>query len=113
MELSVADLGSTYGTRIKRMRPQAYSLYNESGVSNAFTESMEAVGGGLTPVPPVQYKTAEIVSSKRINQMDMSRQVNAAFNDIASQYSDAVTGYGSDSQAYSYSVSGSNFDAYA
>lgn len=116
MSLAINAINAYSG--MSTVRPMNYSVQNQSEVSAAYTESTkEAKSVGTFPsirnVDPVQYANANVVSVDPMEKLAKTQSVSKDLNAIASGFSGAITGYGSDSQSYGYQMVGSTLDLYA
>ncbi len=113
MGLSVASLEPISSLKQVTARPEAYAVENQADVSDAFSESMKmASADRVSGAAPVVYPNAQ-TQTNEVGRMGRAREVSDAYNKIASSFQGATVGYDSRSNAASYGMVGSNFDAYA
>jgi hypothetical protein len=118
MSLSVGKIAafapyqSVTAVGANRTRQSAVILENQSQVSDAFTESARIHGadGSVEAVPPVQYATASVESSRHTAAVK-NQEMNQAYNAIADSFSGA-TGYDHTLSATNYTGIGQNVDEY-
>lgn len=114
MGLSVASLNPISNVTMVTAKEQAYSISNQSGVSQAYKES---INNTVTPKAvrgpaPVQYATARYdVSSNR--GIQANRRMTRAYNDIAAGFNGVSTSYDRNRQASSYDLTGQGVDLFA
>ena len=114
MGLSASSLNPISAIEYRTTIPQAYTVENESEVSDSFVESLRGAGysNRVDAVSPVQYATAN-VSVNRIEQLQKNQETNKAYNDLAASFGGVSVAYGNASQSLGYSVVGSMFDSFA
>ena len=118
MAMSIGGIGSTYG--MNYIQPMNYSVKNQADVSDAFMET--GMSGAIMNVPPVTYPNAQEVPkaddennplAASADVVKRSQEANKMYNDVASKFQGMTVGYGQDTAAMSYAVSGSNLDLFA
>lgn len=114
MGLSASSLNPISAIEYRTTVPQAYTVENQSEVSDSFVEAMRGMGyaNRVDAAAPVQYATAS-VSTNRIEMLQKNQEANKAYNDLAASFGGVSVSYGSARQAESYAVIGSRFDAFA
>lgn len=114
MGLSASSLNPISAIEYRTTIPQAYSVENQSEVSDSFVEAMKGVAGTnrVDAAPPVQYANAS-VSTNRVTQLHKNQEANKAYNDLASSFGGAAVSYGASRQAAGYEVLGGQFDSFA
>lgn len=96
-------------------RQNAYAIDNQSEISDEFVSSLKDSSrtGDIQAAPPVQYANARAVRVGGAQQAEAAQRVGRAYNDIAESFGGISTSYDAASNASSYAILGSNFDAYA
>ncbi|MCR4798481.1 MAG: hypothetical protein K5853_08555 [Lachnospiraceae bacterium] len=113
MGLSASSLNPISKVSHRVTVPQAYTVENQSEVSDAFTEALKTTGANsVMAAPPVQYATATITTN-RINQLEKNQEANRAYNDLAASFEGISTAYDQSSAATNYSMVGSRLDLFA
>ena len=114
MGLSASSLNPISAIEYRTTVPQAYTVENQSEVSDSFVEAMNSVGyaNRVDAASPVQYATAS-VTTNRVEQLQKNQEANKAYNDLAASFGGTAAFYGAGRQAESYAVLGGQFDAFA
>ena len=113
MALSVGRLGGMSLSAMVGLRPQNYSVKNQSAISEAYGESIQQLSGlGIGAAQPVQYTNAQLVEN-RIGQIREAQEVDKAYNAIASAFEGYTPAYDGSLQGASYSAAGANVDLFA
>ena len=114
MGLSASSLNPISAIEYRTTVPQAYTVENQSEVSDSFVEAMRGVGyaNRVDAVAPVQYATAS-VTTNRMEQLQKNQEVSKAYNDLAASFAGTTVSYGAGRQAAGYEVLGGQFDAFA
>ena len=114
MGLSASSLNPISAIEYRTTVPQAYTVENQSEVSDSFVEAMRGAGyaNRVDATAPVQYATAS-VTTNRIEQLQRNQEANKAYNDLAASFGGVNVSYGAGRQAENYAVLGSQFDAFA
>lgn len=111
MSLSVGAVSSL--RKYSAVTPLNYAVQNQSRVSDAYLESVQA-GGEIDLASPVSYPNARKVSlSEMAERAEASQKADREYNAIAARYADSPTYYQADRSGSSYSMIGSGFDAIA
>ena len=109
----VSGARSVSGSSGVQQRSMNYSLENESDVSASYAESMEqASPAKVDAAPPVRYANATMNRVDGTERMAMNRQVNQAYNSVASRFGGQTTGYGQDRAAKAYATVGQSVDLF-
>ena len=103
------------------VQPMSYSVQNEAEVSDVFAEEVTKNTAGINGTNPVQYPNAVVKNnSVEKNQLidptallEQRKKTANAFNEIASQFKTANTGYSKAGIGNSYGLAGNRFDAFA
>lgn len=103
------------------VQPMSYAVENESEVSDVFAADVAKNAAGVTGANPVQYPNAtvkaESVEKEQLidptAMLEQRRRTASAFNEIASQFRTANTGYSKAGIGNSYGLAGNRFDAFA
>lgn len=114
MGLSASSLNPISSIEYRTTIPQAYSVENQSEVSDSFVEAMQGAGAlnRVDAAPPVQYANAS-VTTNRIEQLHKNQEANKAYNDLASSFNGVNVSYGASRQAAGYEILGGSFDSFA
>ncbi len=109
---------NTY-SQVASIQPMNYSVQNESEVSDVFATEATKNTAGINGTTPVQYPNARVSATEESRLIDPTAMLEArkktasAYNDIASQFKTANTGYSRSGIGNSYGMAGSRFDAFA
>lgn len=100
------------------IKPIQYQVQNQSEVSDAYQESVGALGGAQSSRPvdavsPVVYANAQKMATESVDTNDVAQKVSQAYNKIASSFSDKITGYSSHGSGEKYSMVGNSIDLFA
>ncbi|MDC7279007.1 hypothetical protein NXH64_05745 [Butyrivibrio fibrisolvens] len=103
------------------IQPMSYAVENEAEVSDVFAAEVTKNTAGVNGANPVQYpnanvKTESIEKEQLIDptaMLEQRRRTASAFNEIASQFRTANTGYSKAGIGNSYGLAGNRFDAFA
>ena len=114
MGLSIASLNPISNVTMVTPKEQAYSISNQSAVSQAYKDS---INNTVTPKAvrgpaPVQYATSRYDVSS-VSGIQANRRMTRAYNDIASGFNGVNTSYDRNSQASSYDTIGQSVDLFA
>lgn len=108
------SIGGINAYSMYQTRPMNMALSNQAPVSEVY-DKHKAVGD-ISTVSPVVYPNAQKVKVGEVASTDgqeESRKVNQQFNNIASKFNGATTGYGRAMESMSYAQIGGSFDAFA
>ncbi len=96
------------------IRPLNYSVDNESNASAGYSESIRRTSGKYTvgASRPVAYADAQTVSAGPKKGSDKAREIEQAFNKIASDHYGETTSYGPRGEAFGYEAEGRVFDVF-
>ena len=87
-----------------------YAVDNKSQLSDSFVEAANTAGVKYVNITaPVQYPNAYVDNTAFYEK---AKEVNNAYNDVASRFDSQITGYGQNMKGSSYGMVGSNFDVY-
>lgn len=101
------------------LSPMNYAVSNTAAFSDAYVASVKnnepaSFLGNVGAVQPVVYPNAQAVDEgKAIEQAQKSKDANKAYNNLASGYAGASTGYNNNSLSYGYEMVGSTLDLFA
>jgi hypothetical protein len=103
------------------IQPMSYAVESESEVSDVFAAESTKNTAGINGATPVQYPNATVkaepVEKEQLIDptalLEQRRRTASAFNEIASQFRTANTGYSKAGIGNNYGMSGSRFDAFA
>ncbi len=103
------------------VQPMSYAVENEAEVSDVFAAEVTQNTSGVNGAIPVQYPNATVknepVEKERLidptAMLEQRRRTASAFNEIASQFRTANTGYSKAGIGNSYGLAGNRFDAFA
>ena len=108
--LSASSMNPISSVRRREMVPDAYTLDNQSDVSDAFRQSLAANGvEGIMAPTPVSYPTAHM-QEHQFDRAASATQVNRYYNAIASGFGDATTSYNAAGKGSSYGAVGQSID---
>ncbi len=110
MALSIGRMGAASTVSYTSIKPQNYSLSNNSEVSSAYEASRANETSGIGAVDPVQYPNA--TAQSKSSAMVASSKMESAFNDIASSYEGMTTAYDPEGNGLQYDILGSNVDVF-
>ncbi len=96
------------------IRPLNYSAHNASDTSAGYTESVRRNAGkySVGATRPVMYADSQAVSSGPKKGSDKAREMEQAFNKIASDHYGETTSYGPRGEAFGYEAEGRIFDVF-
>ena len=103
------------------IQPMNYAVENGSEVSDVFAAETTRNTNGINGASPVQYPNAQ-VKEKKVDEeqlidptamLEQRKRTASAFNEIASQFRTANTGYSKAGIGNNYGMAGSRFDAFA
>ncbi len=105
---------SAYGGSQVYINPMRYSVNNTSGFSDGFTESVKRNAGrdSIGAAKPVVYPDHQVMSSGPKKGSKEARQIEDAFNRIASDHYGETVFYGSGGEGYGYEATGRVFDMF-
>ena len=105
---------SAYSGSAIYINPMHYPVGNTSSVSSEFEESVKRSAGkySVSASRPVGYPDSQAVSSGPRKGSPKAREMEAAFNRIASDHSGETTSYGSKGEGYGYEAAGRIFDVF-
>lgn len=112
MALSVGRMSAASTTSYEQIRPQNYSVTNQSAVSSVYEESVQQAGALVGGAQPVQYPNAQI-AEQAVSHVQASQKMEQAYNAIASAFEGTTTSYQGDMQGSGYAMIGSQIDVYA
>ena len=102
---------SGFQTYIKHLN---YSVDNLSSSSAGYSESVQRNSGkyAVGATRPVMYADSEAVSAGPRKGSDKAREIEQAFNKIASDHYGETVLYGSKGEAFGYEAEGRIFDVF-
>lgn len=103
------------------VQPMSYAVPNEAEVSDVFAAEVTKNTAGINGTNPVQYPNAQVKTTPVEKEtlidptalLEQRRKAASAFNEIASQFRTANTGYSKAGIGNSYGLAGNRFDAFA
>ena len=103
------------------IQPMNYAVENGAEVSDVFTAETTKNTNGINGTTPVQYPNAQVKEKKEEEEhlidptamLEQRKKTASAFNEIASQFRTANTGYSKAGVGNSYGLAGNRFDAFA
>ena len=112
--MKISPISAYSGSQIY-INPMHYPVDNTSAVSPEFQESVKRSAGkySVSASKPVIYADSQAVSAGPRKGSAKAREMEAAFNRIASDHYGETTSYGSKGEGYGYETSGRVFDVFA
>lgn len=96
------------------IRPLHYPVDNASDTSSAYSESVRRNGGkySVGAARPVMYPDSQSVASGPKKGSEKAREMERAFNKIASDHYGETVLYGSKGEGFGYEAEGRIFDVF-
>ncbi len=96
------------------IKPLSYSVDNTSDSSAGYSESVQRNSGkySVGATRPVMYADSEVVSSGPQKGSMKAREIEQAFNKIASDHYGETVLYGRKGEAFGYEAEGRIFDVF-